>query len=168
MRISPSSLLAVAWREPDVRAGCRGDYGCRSVQVIGQSYSTRRRHRACGMAGLAHFTSGGAAESSCGLRFDSILQTPSLPPPKTALQPFPVTQPKTNLLAMTALQPFPVTQPKTNLLAISPTVSGNAAENQSPSNNDSSHLHPIPLVEPKGLSVADPRVLIDDMSLLSH
>jgi hypothetical protein len=28
-------------------------------------------------------------------------QTPSLPPPKTALQPFPVTQPKTNLLAIT-------------------------------------------------------------------
>jgi hypothetical protein len=27
-------------------------------------------------------------------------QTPSLPPPKTALQPFPVTQPKTNLLAI--------------------------------------------------------------------
>ncbi len=29
-------------------------------------------------------------------------QTPSLPPPKTALQPFPVTQPKTNLLAIIA------------------------------------------------------------------
>jgi hypothetical protein len=31
---------------------------------------------------------------------DTLDQTPSLPPPKTALQPFPVTQPKTNLLAI--------------------------------------------------------------------